>query len=343
MNRLFSIGGRLGAALVMGLLTASPAFAEVELRIASLAPAGSASMRELERAADEIRNKTSGRVTLKYFPGGQQGDERDFVRKINLAQLDGAFVSGVGLSMIDESIRVLEAPGLFESAEELDYVADKMWPYFEKKFESKGFSLLDRGEIGPVYFMTKDRADSIAGLKSARLWLWGDDALMGALYRKIGLNGVPLAMPEVDAALTTGRISGCYGAPLAAVNLQWFTKIRFMNSMPVQIGIGATVLSMRPLRQISAEDRKTIESVSRAAAKKLRKTMRKANDDARSVMTRRGVTIVPPAGSMEQDFARFAAAARQELTGKMFSQPELDSVIRYRDAFRAKRKPSQNN
>jgi TRAP-type C4-dicarboxylate transport system substrate-binding protein len=48
-------------------------------------------------------------------------------------------VTSVGLSMVDESIRVLELPRMFASVEELDYVADKMWPYFVKKFEAKGF------------------------------------------------------------------------------------------------------------------------------------------------------------------------------------------------------------
>jgi TRAP-type C4-dicarboxylate transport system substrate-binding protein len=329
-----------GIALSIALLTAMPVFADsVELRIATLAPDGSVQMRELERAAAEIRDKTSRRVTLKFFPGGQQGDERDFIRKINLGQLDGAAVSAVGLSMIDESIRVLEAPGLFDSVEEFDYVADKMWPYFQRKFENKGFSLADRGEIGWVYFLTKDRVDSMAGLKAEKLWQWGDDALMRALYRKIGLSGVPLGMPEVDPSLTSGRITGCYGSPATAVSMQWYTKIRFMNSMPVNFGLAATVISQRALSRISADDRKAFEQVSAASAKKMRKLLRKANDDAKTTMTRRGVTIVPPSGSMERDFAKFAAATRQDLAGKMYSQSELDSVIKHRENFRAKRKP----
>lgn len=341
MNRPGYTLNKRCAGTILGILSAVPLLADsVELRVATLAPAGSVQMAELERAAGEIKNRTSDRVTFKYFPGGQQGDERDFIRKINLGQLDGAAVSGVGLSMIDESIRVLEAPGLFESAEELDYVADKLWPSFQRKFESKGFNLVDRSEIGWVYFLTKDRVDSIAGLKASRLWQWGDDAMMGSLYRRIGLNGVPLGAPEVDAALTSGRITGCYGSPYAAVSMQWHTKIRFMNSMRVNFGIGATVLSRRALGRISPDDQKVIESVSVASAKKLRKLLRKTNDDAQSSMTRRGVTIVPPTSSMEQDFAKFTAATRQDLVGKMYSQSELDLVLKHRDAYRAKRKPA---
>src|SRR5215216_313365 len=158
----------------------SPALADnVEIRLATLAPSGSPWMEVLGKAQAEIKDKTAGRVTLKYYEGGQQGDERDFVRKIGLGQLDGAAITSIGLAMIDESIRVLELPMMFSSAEELDYVADKMWPYFQKKFEKKGYKLNDRGEVGWVYFLSKAKVETIADLKGQKIWQWGDDKLVG--------------------------------------------------------------------------------------------------------------------------------------------------------------------
>jgi TRAP-type transport system periplasmic protein len=134
----------LSLTTIASLAIAAPAHAEnTELRLATLAPSGSPWMEVLGKGEVEIKTKTAGRVTVKYYPGGQQGDERDFVRKIGLGQLDGAAVTSVGLSMIDESIRVLELPMMFKTVEEVDYVADKMWPYFQKKFEKKGYKLND--------------------------------------------------------------------------------------------------------------------------------------------------------------------------------------------------------
>ena len=80
-------------------------------------------------------------------------------------QLDGAAVTAIGLSMIDESIRVLELPMMFQNVDEVDYVADKMWPYFQAKFEKKGFKLLDRGEVGWIYFMSKNKMESLNDLR----------------------------------------------------------------------------------------------------------------------------------------------------------------------------------
>src|SRR5262249_31171163 len=102
--------------LVLGLRSSAHAD---ELRLATLAPSGSPWMAVLDKAQAEIKDKTGGRIVLKYFEGGSQGDERDFIQKIKLGQLDGAAVTAVGMSMIDESIRVLELPMMFNSAEEL--------------------------------------------------------------------------------------------------------------------------------------------------------------------------------------------------------------------------------
>lgn len=331
-----SLFGLCTSLVVAGALASQAHADNVELRIATLAPSGSPWMTTLDKASAEIKQKTAGRVTLKYFPGGQQGDERDFVRKIKAGSLDGAAVTAIGLSMIDESIRVLELPTLFKTVEEVDYVADKMWPYFQKKFEKKGFRLNDRGEVGWAYFLSKDKVQSLADLKGQKLWQWGDDQLVGAFFKKLGLNGVPLGVPEVDAGLTSGRITAAYGSPVAAVSLQWYTKVKFMTSMPMAYSIGATVVSLDALKKISPEDQKTVESISKAASKKLRKVIRKSNEDAKTTMTRKGVTVVQTPAAFVDEFTKNALAVQKELVGKIYSQEELDMVLKYRDEYRAK-------
>jgi TRAP-type C4-dicarboxylate transport system substrate-binding protein len=329
----------LGLVAASSLAFSTQAAAEnVELRIATLAPSGSPWMAVLDKSAAEIKEKTAGRVTIKYFEGGQQGDERDFVRKIKLGQLDGAAVTAIGLSMIDESIRVLELPMMFQSVEEVDYVADKMWPYFQKKFEEKGFKLNDRGEVGWAYFLSKNKVESLGDLKGQKLWMWGDDQLVGAMFKKLGLNGVPLGVPEVDASLTSGRITACYGSPVAAVALQWYTKIKFMTSMPMSFAIGATVVSVEAMKKLTPEDAKAVEDIGKAASKKLRKVIRKANDDAKATMIKKGVTVVNTPPAMVDEFTKNAAEVQKQLIGKVYEQSALDMVIKFRDEYRAKNK-----
>ncbi|HVV86888.1 MAG TPA: TRAP transporter substrate-binding protein DctP [Kofleriaceae bacterium] len=332
-------GPALALLTTLGALaaTAAPAAADdsLEVRMATLAPDGSSWMKILGKAASEIEAKSAGRVKVKYYAGGVQGDERDVVRKINLGQLDGAALTSVGLSMIDESIRVLELPRLFQSPDELDYVADKMWPYFQKKFLDKGFELQDRGEVGWIYFLSKDEITSLDTLKSLKVWLWGDDSLVRAMYKKLGVSGVPLGVPEVEPNLTTGRINACYGSPLAAVALQWNTKIKYLNSVPLSYAIGATVMKVDVTKKMSNEDHELVVKVARGSAKALRKQIRKDNDSAKKQMERKGVKITEGTPEMVAGLDKAAKEVWDELAGKVYSKDELKMVLKYRDEYRA--------
>ncbi len=327
----------LATAVAASLAAIAPAAADgVEVRLATLAPDGSSWMKILGKGAAEIDKKTEGRVKVKYYAGGVQGDERDVVRKMNLGQLDGAAVTSVGLSMVDESIRVLELPRMFNTVEELDYVADKMWPYFVKKFAGKGYKLGDRGDVGWIYFMSKSEIKNVGSLKSSKVWMWGDDSIVRAMYKKLGVSGVPLGVPEVEPNLTTGRIDACYGSPLAAVALQWNTKVKYMTSMPISFSIGATIIKTDSLNKISADDQKLMAKIAKGMQKTLRKQIRKDNDSALKQMERKGVKISATSDAMIADADKAAQDVWKELTGKVFSKDELATVLKYRDEFRAK-------
>jgi TRAP-type transport system periplasmic protein len=325
------------AVAAVAALGARPAVAEpAELRIATLAPNGSKWMQVFNKGASETAKLTANRVAIKYYPGGEQGDERDFISKIRLGQLDGASVTAVGLSMIDKSIRVLELPMMFASMEEMDYVADQMWPYFQQKFEKKGFQLGARGEVGWVHFLSKTEVKSLASLKGQKLWIWGDDELVGAMFKKLSIAGVALGVPEVDAALTSGRINACYGSPLAAVALQWYTKVRYMTSMPMSFAIGATVMSLDSLKTVSDADRAAVDKIGRTLGNKLRLAIRKENESAQKTMTRKGVTISETPADMRAEFTKQAEEVWASLAGTMYSKAELEMVLKHRAAFRAK-------
>ncbi|MBK9032440.1 MAG: TRAP transporter substrate-binding protein DctP [Myxococcales bacterium] len=327
----------LATTVALSLATVATAAADnLQLRLATLAPDGSSWMKILGKGAAEVGKKTEERVTVKYFPGGVMGDERDVVRKINLGQLDGAAVTSVGLSMVDESIRVLELPRMFASVEELDYVADKMWPYFQKKFEAKGFRLGDRGEVGWIYLMSKSELKSMADVKGAKLWLWGDDGLVRAMYKALGVSGVPLGVPEVEGNLSTGRINACYGSPLAAVALQWNTKVKYMTEMPMSYAIGATIMKLDAVKKISPGDEKLIAKITKGMQKTLRKQIRKDNESAKKQMERKGVKISPTPADMVAEFDKAAQSVWKELEGKMYSKAELADVLKYRGEYRAK-------
>jgi TRAP-type C4-dicarboxylate transport system substrate-binding protein len=103
------------AALVVA--AAGRADAQTILKIATLAPEGSSWMKINHSWATAVEKRTEGRVKVKFYAGGVQGDERDVLRKMKLGQLSGASVTGIGLSAIHPEARVVE---LARTYDELD-------------------------------------------------------------------------------------------------------------------------------------------------------------------------------------------------------------------------------
>jgi TRAP-type C4-dicarboxylate transport system substrate-binding protein len=110
-----------------------------------------------------------------------------------------------------------------------------------------------------------------------------------------------------------------------------------MTSMPMSFAIGATVVKIDSLKKINAEDTKALEEIGKASSKKLRKTIRKANEDAKTTMTRKGITVVQTPVEMVSEFEKNAQEVWKDLTGKVYSKEELEMVLKYRDEYRAKK------
>lgn len=316
---------------------AAPAPAK-ELRVATLAPDGSAWMTILDRGASAVAEATGGRVVFKYFWGGAQGDDRDAVRKLRRGELDGAALTAVGLGLIYPGVRVLELPFMFESEAEIDYVRGKMWPYFQDKFRERGFYLMVPGDIGWTYLYTRKPLRSRDDLGDMKLWAWRDDAVVTAMYRAVGVNGVPLPLPDVLAALGDGRIDGCYGAPLGAVALQWHKSVSHATSMPVAYGFAGMVVRVEAWDEVAEADRATADRLHDRMSRDLIARVRRDNELALAAMVESGIEIVTTPATLANDFENRAHKVWDQLVDRVYTREELDLVLRYRSEYRAARK-----
>jgi len=211
-----------------------------------------------------------------------------------------------------------------------------MWPYFQKKFLAEGYVLGGPGDVGFNYILSKDRVGNLEQLRSTKVWMWTDDKLIRAVFKKLGVNGVPLGVPNVLPSLQSGRIDACYGSPLAAVALQWAGQVKYMTSMPMSYAIGATVVRKAVWDKESAKDQKVEAVVSQRVGQIMLKTVRNDNDSAQRTMIRKGVQVVQTPAAMVAEFDKAARAVWDELAGDVYTKQELEMVLAYRKQCPAK-------
>jgi TRAP-type C4-dicarboxylate transport system substrate-binding protein len=314
-------------ALLIALAVTGPARADtVEIKVATLAPSGSAWAKMMQTSAARLETETEGRVRLRYYFNAAQGDERDMVRRIKLAQLDGAALSAVGLGLLDPQVLVLELPYLFSTDAQVDHVRAVLGPEFARGLEAAGVTLVSWGDVGWVHTYLTVELKSPDDLARLRFWQWTDDPISRELLAVLGLNGVPLGLPDVLAALQTGTIQACAAPPLAAIALQWYSHVRFMTDRPPSYAIGALVIRTDVLARLTPADRDLLLRGGRELGAKLTASVRRDNERAKKAMLQAGIVVVHIPDDVQ---AKLVAAGKQvwtRLAGKLYSKELLERV-----------------
>jgi TRAP-type C4-dicarboxylate transport system substrate-binding protein len=343
MRRTSSSTSALLAALVslgslgsLGL-AGGTAHAQTTLRIATLAPDGSSWMKLFNEWKKNVEAKSNGQIKIKIFSGGVQGDERDAIRKMKIGQLSGGAVTAIGLGLINPEVRLLELPRFFKTDAEVDFVRDTLAEELEKKFLDKGYVLLAWGDVGWVHLFSNIPIKSRKDIGETKMWAWVDDPLVRALFAKLNVTGVPLGVPDVLPSLQTGLINACYGPPLATLALQWITKVKYMTSVPLSMGVGATVVTKAEFDKLSPELQKVLRDESKALQAHSLQVVRADNQRAINAMKAKyGLEIVDAPKELVEDLEAQSRQVWEELAGKMYSKEFLERVKKLVADFRAK-------
>jgi TRAP-type C4-dicarboxylate transport system substrate-binding protein len=320
----------LTLAALLGLTLAAPARAATELKIATVAPNGSAWMRIFNKMKARIKKETGGAVKIKFYPGQVQGDERDVVRKMRTGQLEGGSFTTVGLSQINNDVLVLQVPMIFETYEQLDKVRKALSKEFEKSFRDKGYELLGWGDVGWVYLFSKHPVKNLPDLKKRKVWAWGDDPLTKAMMREAGISPRLLGLPQVYPALNTGMVDTVYNSPLACLTLQWHTKVKYYSDFPLAIAIGATVVTKKAFDKLSPEHQKMVKKVAQAYHKALNKRIRRDNEQALKALEKQGIKPVAVSNKGKKQFRDIAMKVGRKFVGRYYSKGLFQKVLKNR-------------
>ncbi len=310
--------------LILGLATLSLQAMSATIKVGVLAPEGTGWAKNIKKMSTEIKDATGGNVEFKIYYGGSQGDEQDVLRKIRIGQLQGGIFTGKTLGEIAGDVRVIEIPFTFNhNREKALKTLQNMAPFFNKKFEEKKFKNLATFEIGQVYFVTQKKVQDLNAIKSLKIWTWDGDPIVGNMFEAMNLIGVPLALPDVLASLSTGVVEAAYAPPIGILALQWNTKIKYMVDFPVTYSVGAFVVADSAWSKISPADQKKVLEISKKYETEINKGNAKDNDDALAAMKSQKIEFVKFSDAEIKVAQGYRASMIKKLTGKLFSAEAL--------------------
>ncbi len=246
--------------IVLALLLAGLADAAT-LKIATIAPEGSAWMKEMRTGASEIKERTEGRVQIKFYGGGIMGNANKVLGKIRIGNLHGGAFTPSALQKIYPEISLYGLPLTFESVEEVAYIRARMDKTIQDGLENAGFVNFGFASGGFAVLMSNNPVKSLGDMKGKRVWVPEGDTISYATMEALSLSPVTLPLTDVLTGLQTGLIDMVPMSPVGALVLQWHTKVKFITDMPLVYTMGFMVIDKRALKKVDAADQKIIREV----------------------------------------------------------------------------------
>jgi len=279
--------------LLASLFAAAPAFAQQVIKIATLAPDGSAWMKELRVAATEVQAGSQGRVQIKFYPGGVMGSDSVVLRKMKLGQLQGGVLTSSELAATYPDAVVYSLPFLFDTWSQVESVRPQIDPVLAKGFETKGLKMLGASNVGFAYLMGTRPLRSRADMSGIKLWVPQNDEIAERTFKLGGISPIPLPLGDVFTSLQTGLVDTVANTPSGAIALQWHGKVKSMIDLPLSFVVGFMVMDLKSWQKLPPADQAVVGKAFANAAQRMDANIKRDDAAALVAMKKQGLLVAP--------------------------------------------------
>lgn len=305
------------------------------LKIATLAPAGTTWMKEMKAGASLIAERTGGRVTLKFYPGGVMGNDQSVHRKIKIGQLHGGAFTPGGLAQVESSIQALGLPMMFETFDEIDYVRERIDPVLKQQMEASGFVLLGISEGGFVRILSKQPMQNLESIRNSKVWVPAGDRIGQMAMNALGINPISLPIADVFTGLQTGLIETVTVNPTSAIAFQWHTSTSFMTEVPISYLIGVLAIQKKAFDKLSLDDQRIVREEIGKVFKRLDRINRSDNQAAKAALQNQGISfVVPDPGEIERWRSMASQSVEEMIESGVISREIVGQVRGHLQSFR---------
>ena len=278
--------------LLMLAMSLSGAASAATLKIATVTPEGSQWMKDMRASAKEIKERTGGRVQIKYYGGGVMGNDTKVLGKIRIGALQGGAFTPTALSSQYPNLNIYGMPLVFGSEEEAAYVRAKLDGRLQAGLEEAGFVSFGFAAGGFAIIMSNTPVRSLADLKGKRVWVPEGDDISYASMEALSLAPVTLPLTDVLTGLQTGLIDIVAMSPIGALVLQWHTKIKYVTEIPLAYTLGFMAVDRKAFSKLSEEDQQVVREVMERTYGNFNRANLVDNANAREALLNTGIESV---------------------------------------------------
>lgn len=254
--------------------------------------------------AEKVKAKSNGDLTIKIFPNGQLGSERDQAEQVGYGAISMAKINGGLAESFEPTFKVNALPFLFRDVPHMrKFMSSSVAQEMLVSSKGKGFIGLTFYDSGTRSFYAKKAINSPSDLAGMKVRVPGSPTMI-EMVNLLGGKATPVPFNEVYTALQQGVIDGAENNIPSLVEMKHSEVAKFYSMDQHLMTPDVIIISESSWNGLSATEQKILKE---AAAESLAEQIKIW--DASSKMNKakgmkEGVTFV------EVDKAPFRAAVK---------------------------------
>ena len=262
------------------------------LKIATVTPEGSQWMDDMRAGAKEIKERTDGRVQIKFYGGGVMGNDSKVLGKMRIGALQGGAFTPSALATIYPDLNLYGLPMVFNSEEEATYVRQTLDAKLMAGLEEAGLVNFGFAAGGFAIVMSNTPITTLDDLKGKRVWVPEGDTISYQAMQALSLAPMTLPLTDVLTGLQTGLIDIVGISPIGALVLQWHTKIKYITELPLVYTLGFMAIQKKAFDKLSVDDQQVVREVMTGIYEKFDSSNLVDNRGARDALLNAGIESV---------------------------------------------------
>jgi len=304
-------------------------------KIATVAPDGVAWAKYCRKTFEsKIEEVTNNNVTCSWYFGQIMGDEEDYIAKMHIDQLQGAFMSSGGVIMACREMSIMQLPFLFNNYAEIDYVTKYMRPTFNKILIENGYKplMFVHQDMDQLY-STKYKMRSPQDFEKSKLLMHAGEVADNVL-KSLGASPIPMGVPEVATTMRSRICNACISPALWWIGTQLYTITKYVNTTPLRYSPGMIFITMKTWNKLPESYKKAIEKELPMLENKFNKISIDGNKRALNAMINYGVKEIKLTDKELEVFKNKTRPVWDKLAGKLYPKEMLDELLVHLDEFR---------
>ena len=306
------------------------------IKLATLAPEGSAWMNAMRSGAAEIGERTEDRVKFKFYGGGVQGNDKQVLRKMRIGQLHGGAFTSNALREFQKDAVLYGMPMLFNNLEEVQFARSHIDDKLRGLMEEAGYVNFGFAGGGFAHIMSNRPITNLDDMQGLKIWIPDGDRLSYGAIKALGISPVTMPLTDVLTGLQTELLDTVMGPPAATIILQWNTGVSYITELPLAYVFAMLVIDKKYFDRIQAKDQAIVREVMERVYLGFDQQGNDDNEKAYRVLLDDGIKPVSPDQGQIPEWHKVVRESNHKLAGEGIVDARLlEEIECFITAYRA--------